>query len=605
MPALRDSYARVPRRPYTRALNNSRARFVAASLLVCWLAFASPSSRVAAKTPAISFTDVSASSGMTAAHVSTPEKRYIVESMSGGAALFDCDDDGYLDAAVVNGSSVERFKAAGGDPFVTLYRQTPDARATGAPPKFENITTAAGLARKGWGMGATAVDYDNDGVLDLFVTGFGGNALYRGVGRCRFEDATERAGLRGGGFATGAAWADYDRDGDLDVFVARYVFVDLNNLPEFGSSQTCSFRGIRVQCGPRGLTGEPDFLYRNRGDGTFEEVAQRAGVRDERKHYGMGAIWGDYDNDGWPDLFVANDATYNYLYRNNRNGTFTETGAQLGVAYSESGVEQGSMGVAWGDFNLDGKLDLFVSNFENEPNALYKNLGAEGFIDLTLASKIGQPSRPYVGWGTSFVDFDNDGWLDLLVANGHVYPQLELAQNKNQAGYRQPFLLFRNLSDGTFEETSKEAGLRELPLASRRGAAFGDINNDGLTDVLVVNLGDAPTLLLNSSDTRNQSVIVKLVQRGGNRDAVGARVVLRTSRRIRLQEVQAGASYLSQNDLRLHFGLGAEEKIESLEVRWSGGETETVGGLTPNRIHTVTQGKGITASRGFQTRRRD
>ncbi|HEX6626262.1 MAG TPA: CRTAC1 family protein [Pyrinomonadaceae bacterium] len=585
---------------------------VGALLLDCVIAVSSssfvsvaaqPSAPV--KAPAITFADISATSGLNIAHVSTPEKRYIIESMSGGVALFDCDADGRLDVATVNGSSVERFKA-GGDPFVTLYRQANDARSHASTPlKFENVTTAAGLARKGWGMGVTAVDYDDDGTLDLFVTGYEGNVLYRGTGPCRFQDVTEKAGLGGGGFATGPAWADYDRDGDLDLFVARYVHVDLDNLPEFGgSAKTCTYRGIRVQCGPRGLPGESDLFYRNRGDGTFEEVARKAGVADERKHYGMAGIWGDYDDDGWADLFVANDATYNYLYRNQRDGTFKETGAVAGVAYGESGAEQGSMGVTWGDFDHDGRLDLFVSNFENEPNALYKNLGATGFVDVTRTSKIGHASLPYVGWGTAFTDFDNDGFADLLIANGHVYPQIELAQGKYPTGYRQHFLLFRNLGTGAFEEVSEAAGLRGLPLRSRRGAAFGDLDDDGLVDAVVVNLGEPPTVLLNTSDDRNQRVTLKLVQTKGNRDAVGARVTLRTPKRTQLQEVQAGASYLSQNDLRLHFGLGQGEKIERVEVRWSGGETETVTGVTPDRIVTVTQGKGVTASVAYQPRRR-
>ena len=563
-----------------------------ACLLIGWLVV-QPSAN--GKPPAISFTDISAASDINMPHVSTPEKRYIVESMSGGAAVFDCDSDGYLDVATVNGSSVERFKS-GGDPFITLYHQTSNGRKPGAVPKFENITTAAGLTRRGWGMGVTAVDYDNDGLVDLFVTGFGGNVLYRGIGACKFQDVTDKAGVRGGGFSTGAAWADYDRDGRLDLFVARYVAIDLNNLPEFGSSPTCSYHGIRVQCGPRGLPGETDLLYHNRGDGTFAEVALRAGVRDDKKYYGLGASWGDYDDDGWPDLFVANDSTPNYLYHNNHNGTFTEVGTELGVSYSESGGEQGSMGVTWGDFDLDGRLDLFITNFENEPNALYRNLGREGFVDLTLAAKIGQPSRPYVGWGTTFVDFDNDGWPDLLVANGHVYPQLELAQGPNQSGYRQPFLLFRNLGDGTFAEVSKDAGLSALPLVSRRGAAFGDLNNDGLVDVVVVNVGERPTVLLNTSVNQNQSVTLKLVQTKGNRQAIGARAMLRTARHSYIQEVEAGASYLSQNDLRLHFGLGQGEKIESVEVRWTNGETEAVTGVTPNHVLTITQGKGVTAS---------
>ncbi len=590
---------RQPRATFLRAIS---------LLLVGWLVAQLPvtaqtTAKSPDKSPSITFSDVSASSGLTVPHVSTPEKRYIVESMSGGAALFDCDNDGRLDAAVVNGSSVERFKA-GGDFFITLYRQIQNPAGAAAPPKFENVTSAAGLTRKGWGMGVVAGDYDNDGLTDLFVTGFGGNVLYRGTGQCKFQDVTEKASVRGGGFSTGAAWADYDRDGDLDLFVARYVFVDLNNLPEFGSSPTCSYRGIRVQCGPRGLKGETDLLYRNRGDGTFEDVSQKAGVGDDKKYYGLGTVWGDYDNDGWPDLFVANDSTPNYLYHNNKNGTFTDVGFEQGVSYSETGGEQGSMGVAWGDFNADGRLDLFISNFENEPNALYKNLGTRGFVDVVLPSRIAQPSRPFVGWGTAFVDFDNDGWPDLLLANGHVYPQLELAQGKNGTGYRQPFLLFRNLGDETFEEVSKEAGLRDLPPASRRGAAFGDLNNDGLIDALIVNLGEAPTVLVNSSENENRSVTLKLVQTKGNREAIGARVTLRTSRHTSLQEVQAGASYLSQNDVRLHFGLGQDEKIEGVEVRWSNGETESVGGITPNQIHTITQGKGVTASLDYQTRRR-
>ena len=519
--------------------------------------------------------------------------------MSGGVALFDCDSDGLLDVAVANGSSIERFKS-GGDSFVTLYRQV---RTTDAAPKFENITVLAGLTRKGWGMAVTAVDYDNDGRRDMFVTGYGRNVLYRGQGQCKFQDVTDTSGLQGSGFSAGAAWADYDRDGDLDVFVARYVFIDLTHLPQFGSSQSCTYRGIRVQCGPRGLPGESDLLYRNRGDGTFEEVSKKAGVSDDKKYYGLGAIWADYDNDTWPDLFVANDASPNYLYHNNKDGTFTELGLTLGVSYGESGTEQGSMGVTWGDFDLDGRLDLFISNFENEPNALYKNIGGNGFIDRTLPSKIGQPSRPYVGWGAAFEDLDNDGWLDLLVVNGHVYPQLDLTQAKYQTGFRQPFLLFRNLGDGTFRETSSEAGLRGLPLASRRGAAFGDLNNDGRVDVVIVNLGEAPTIIMNTTSNQNQSITFDLVQAKMNREAIGARLTLYTSKHIQIREVEAGASYLSQNDLRLHFGLGVNEKIERVEVRWSNGELETVSGAVANQIVTITQGKGITALSPYVARK--
>ncbi|MGI9035811.1 MAG: CRTAC1 family protein [Pyrinomonadaceae bacterium] len=551
----------------------------------------------AQESPAISFKDISDTSGINVAHVSTPEDRYIVESMSGGAALFDCDGDDFLDVATVNGSSVERFKN-GGDLFVTLYRQIDGA--TSVTPKFENVTSSAGLNRKGWGMAVTAVDFDGDGITDLFVTGFGGNAVYRGLGQCKFEDVTEKSGLQGSGFMTGAAWADYDRDGNLDVFVARYVSLDLNNLPVFGSSNTCSFKGIRVQCGPRGLPGESDLFYRNNGDGTFTEGSQKIGVHDDKKYYGLGAAWCDYDNDGWQDFYVANDGTPNYLYHNNRDGTFSEVGLETGVSYSGSGVEQGSMGVAWGDYNNVGRFSLFITNFDNEHNTLYENLGAKGFLDVSFESKLGAPSVSYTGWGTSFEDFDNDGWLDLFVADGHVYPQIEFAKSDSQQGFRQYFLLHRNLGDGSFAEISKEAGLREMPPKSARGAAFGDLNNDGLIDVVVTNVGEVPTVLLNTTKNTNQSVTFKLVQTGKNYEAIGARITLKTDQRTMMREVQAGGSYLSQNDLRLHFGLGQNEKIERVEVRWSDGKTETISGVVPNRILTVTQNKGITGASEFR-----
>jgi len=552
------------------------------------------------QTAPISFMDVSAASGINVPHVSTPEKRFIVESMSGGAAVFDCDGDGFLDVATVNGSSVDRFKK-GGDPMITLYHQVNGEKTK--VPTFENVTQSAGLTRKGWGMSVTAVDYDNDGIPDLFVTGYGGNALYHGVAPCKFQDVTEKSGLRGQGFMTGAAWADYDRDGLLDVFVAGYVKIDLNNLPVFGSTQTCSFKGIRVQCGPRGLPGERDYLFHNRGDGTFEEVAAKAGVSDETtKFFGLGVEWADYNNDGWPDLFVADDSSPNLLYKNNTNGTFTDVSFTTGVSYNRSGDEQGTMGVTWGDYDGDGKLDLFVTNFDNEYNVLYRNLGTKGFLDVALETGIGTPSVPYVGWGTSFADLDNDGWPDLLVANGHVYPQIEFAKSETQMGFGQDFLLHRNLGNGTFEEISEQAGLRKLPLRSRRGAAFGDLNNDGLVDVVVTNIGEPPTVLLNTTQNQNNSVTFRLVQSGRNHDAIGSRLSLKTTTRVMIQEVEAGGSYLSQNDLRLHFGLGKDEKPLSAEVRWSDGKAETVSGFQANQIVTIVQGKGVTNVQAFRTR---
>src|SRR6184192_3401652 len=394
----------------------------------------------APKLPLPQFKDVAKEAGLTVSHISTPEKKYIVESMSGGAGLIDCDNDGKLDIITVNGSTIDRFRQ-GGDPMITLYHQEADF-------KFSDITKIASLNRKGWGMGVAVADYDNDGLSDIYVTGYRGNALYHNLGNCKFEDVTEKAGVAAGGFSTGSAWADYDKDGHVDLFVARYVHFDMDKLPTFGSDEkNCRFKGILVQCGPWGMEGESDLLFRNRGDGTFEEVSKKAGVDDPRHRYGLGAVWGDYDNDGWPDLYVANDAGPNFLYHNKHDGTFEEVGLLTGTALSAEGQELGSMGVDFGDYAHDGRLSIYVTNFNDQPNNLYRNLGVQGFTDVGWASKTAQPSYPYVKWGTGFVDFDKDGWLDIFVANGHVYPQVDAIPGGVK--YRQPMQLFRNLRDGT------------------------------------------------------------------------------------------------------------------------------------------------------------
>lgn len=549
------------------------------------------------QTRPIVFLDATGTAGLNVPHISTAESRYIIESMSGGVALIDCDADGFLDVATVNGSSVENFRR-GGDPFLTLYRQI--GGAVSASPKFENITTVAGLNRKGWGMGVTAVDFNSDGWLDLFVTGFNGNAVFRGTGPCKFEDVTESTGLKGAGFMTGAAWSDFDRDGDLDAFIAGYVNLDLNNLPVFGSSKTCSHLGIRVQCGPRGLPGERDWFFRNKGNGTFEEVPAAIGTSDPNKYFGLGAIFTDYDNDGWPDLYVANDSSPNYLYRNLGRGRFEDVSFESGTSYGFNGQELGSMGVASGDYDNDGDLDLFVTNFETEPNSLYRNQGDKGFLDVSTEAGIAAPSKPLVGWGTSFSDFDCDGWLDLLVVNGHVYPQMEMIKTERVQGFKQPLLLHRNLGNGRFEDVSRSSGISNLPMFSGRGAAFGDLNNDGLIDVIVTNLGDKPTVLMNASGGSNSRVMIRLIAAGSIREAIGARVTLRTNTRALLRESHAGSSYLSQNDLRFHFGFPRDESVLSVEVRWNDGTTESVSGVVPNQIVTITQGKGVTYSQGLR-----
>jgi len=527
--------------------------------------------------------DVASDVGLTVSHIAAPEAHYIVDSTSGGVGLFDCDNDDRLDIVLVNGSTVERLRK-GGDPMVTLYHQEPNGT-------FKDITHEAGLATRGWGMGVAVADYDNDGKLDLFVTGYTGNVLYRNLGNCKFEDVTQKAGVRGGGFSTGAAWGDYDRDGNVDLFVARYSHLDLNNLPQFGSNKFCRFKGILVQCGPWGLEGESDFLYHNRGDGTFEEVSVKAGVQDEIGYYGLGVMWADYDNDGWPDLLVANDSVPNYLYHNNHDGTFTDVGLLAGVALSGEGLELGNMGVDFGDYDHSGRLSFFVTHFEEQPNSLYRNMGTKGFEDVSWTSEVGRPSYPYVGWGTAFFDMDNDTWLDLLVANGHVYPQIDTLETGPR--YREPLLLHHNNRDGTFDEVSKESGLAVLPLHSRRGAAFGDVFNDGNIDVLLLNVGEPPSLLKNMNADGCHRVLFKLVGTKSNRAAIGARVTIRTAGVQQFSEVRGGGSYLSQNDLRLHFGLGTASRMESVQVRWPNGAVDQFQNLGGDQIYTIVEGKGI------------
>jgi hypothetical protein len=534
------------------------------------------------KTPMPRFQDVAQQVGLTVSHVSTPEKKYIVESMSGGAGLIDCDNDGKLDIITVNGSTIDRFRQ-GGDRMITLYHQDADF-------KFSDVTKSAGLTRKGWGMGVAVADYDNDGLPDIYVTGFGGNALYHNLGNCKFEDVTDKAGVAASGFSTGAAWADYDKDGRVDLFVSRYVHFDIDKLPDFGSDEkNCRFKGILVQCGPWGMIGESDLLFHNRGDGTFEEVSKKAGVDDPNRYYGLGAIWGDYDNDGWPDLYVANDAGPNYLYRNKHDGTFEEVGMLSGVALGGDGQMQGSMGVDWGDYLHEGRLSMFVTNFTEQPDTLYRNSGKDGFADVTYPAKLAQPTYPYVGWGTAFFDIDNDGWLDLFIANGHVYPQVDSIPGG--ASYREPLQLFRNKRDGTFEDVSSV--LSGIPPHSRRGAAFGDVNNDGNIDVVLINVGEPPTLLLNQGGNTNHRVLFKLVGTVSNKMAVGARVTVKAGKLVQFSEVRAGGSYLSQNDPRLHFGLGTEASMSEVEIKWPSGRIEVLRNVPADFIYTVIEGEGI------------
>ena len=541
--------------------------------------------------PVPRFDDIAPQAGLTAPHIASPSQHYIIESMSGGVGLIDCDNDGKLDILVVNGSTVERYRQ-GGDRLITLYHQDSDL-------KFADITESAGLTRRGWGMGVAVADYDNDGWQDIYVTGFGGNALYHNLGNCKFEDVTDKAGVRGGGFSTGAAWADYDRDGRVDLFVARYVHLDINKLPEPGSNgKFCRVKGVPVQCGPLGLPGESNLLFHNKGDGTFEEVSKRAGVDNPYQYYGLGATWGDYDNDGWPDLYVANDAGPNFLFHNKRDGTFEEFGLLKGAALSVDGEEQGSMGVDWGDFVHEGRLSMFVTNFIFQGATLYHNLGQPGFSDVSARAGVLNPTFPFVGWGTAFFDMDNDGWPDLFVANGHVYPQADTIPGSTP--YRQPVVLLRNKQDGTFEDVSH--CLTNIPAASRRGAAFGDINNDGNVDIVMLDVGQRPMLLLNRNDNQNHRVLFKLVGTKSNKAAIGARITVKTGSLVQFSEVRGGASYLSQNDLRLHFGLGSRVKMDEIEIHWPNGMQELLHDVPADFIYTIVEGEGIHDKKALQSK---
>lgn len=534
----------------------------------------------------VHFREIGKQIGITVVPFSSMKQHYVVETISGGVGLFDCDNDGKLDILVVNDSTIDQAKS-GGVPMVTLYHQDENLH-------FTDITAQAGLARKGWGMGIAIGDYDNDGLPDIYVTGYNGNVLYHNLGACKFEDVTAKAGVGGGGFSAGAAWADYDRDGHLDLFVSRYVHTDIYHLPTAENpSKNFFHKGLPVE-NPWTMDGESDLLFHNCGDGTFEEVSKKAGVDDPSKRFGLGAVWGDYDNSGWPSLLVANDTGPNFLYRNKHDGTFEEVGMLSGVALSPEGREVGNMGVDMGDFDGDGRLDFSITNYADQPKGLYVNEGAQGFTDITYAAKVAQDSLPYVSWGTGFADFANAGRLDLVIASGHVYPDVDTLP-KN-AKYREPLLLYHNNGDRTFKEIAGPAGLNDGPMQSRRGVAFGDINNDGYVDMVVFNLGAPPSVFLNDTKNSNHRVLFKLIGTKSNRGAVGARITVTAGKRSQIAEIKAGSSYISTGDPRLHFGLGNDAVMDKVEVRWPNGSIEALENVAADALYTVVEGKGITAA---------
>jgi len=537
-----------------------------------------------APNPRMFFRDVASEVGVTTMPNSRTDRRYVLETMGGGgSALFDCDNDGKLDLAVVNDSSIEQYRK-GGDLLITLYHQDGNSPAV----HFTDVTEASGLTARGWGMAIAVGDYDNDGLPDLYVTGYGHNVLYHNLGSCKFEDVTAKAGVQAGGFSVGAAWADYDRDGHLDLFVARYVKTDVNHLPD-PAKVFRGYRGVLFEL-PDTLEGETDFLFRNRGDGTFEEVSKKAGVNDPDKLHGMGVAWGDYDGDGWPDLYVTNDYGATYLYHNRQNGTFEEIGSPSGTGLGPDGQGYGNMAGAFGDFDRDGKLDLFVTRADNQPASLYWNQG-DHFIDVAREAGIASLTKPPVKWGTGFGDFDNDGWLDILVANGNFSSLLDTLPKQDR--FAEPIQLFRNRGNLTFAEMADEAGLNTGRLHSRRGTAFGDINNDGNLDVVVFNAGAPPSVFLNETKNANHRVLFRLIGTKSNRAAVGARVRVTTSKMTQIDEVHAGGSYNSSNDTRLHFGLGSESTMNKIEVFWPSGLRQEFHDVVADAVYEIKEGESV------------
>lgn len=532
--------------------------------------------------------DITASTGIHFEHHSSPEQKFIVESMSGGVALIDYDRDGWPDIYFTNAQTVEMarkgIKARG-----ALYHNNHDGT-------FTDVTDKAGVGYPCWAMGASVGDYNNDGWPDLLITCLHGVVLYRNNGNGTFTDVTKSAGLGGDSmWATGGTFGDYDGDGWDDLFVSHYVDIDLNDLAAFGSSSTCKYMGIEVQCGPRGLKGSPDTLYHNNRNGTFTDVSKRAGVSDPEHRYGLTAIWSDFNNDGKLDLLVTNDGQPNYLYQGDGHGTFTDVGFPSGVALNANGAAQANMGIALGDYLHTGRMSIFISHFDNEYAALYRNDGGMNFTDVSAMSGIAAGTSGYVGWGDAFVDFSNDGWKDIFLVNGHVYPQVDTADLGTS--YREPKLLFLNQRNGTFKNISKSVGPAiQIPQVSR-GMATGDLFNDGRMEAVVENLKGGPMILRPESGPRNHWISFQLEGVTCNRLALNARVQATAGRLVQLGEVNSGGSYLSQNDLRIHFGLGDHKVLDDAKIIWPDGKVETLTHLAADRFYTVREGAGVIASR--------
>ena len=520
-------------------------------------------------------------------------KKYIIETNGCGVAFVDYDNDGWMDIFLPNGTRLEGFPK-GKEPTNKLYHNNRDGT-------FTDVTVKSGLARTGWASAVTVGDYDNDGLDDLFVTYWGQNVLYHNNGNATFTDVTSKAGVatKGTRWGSGCAFVDYDRDGKLDLFVANYLRFDLATAPEPGKGPNCLWKGIPVNCGPKGLPTDTNLLYHNNGDGTFTDVSDASGISKVRERYAMTAVVTDFNDDGWPDLYVACDSTASILYRNNRDGTFTDVAVETGAAYNEDGQAQAGMGVTIADYNGDGQPDIFKTHFADDLPILYKNSGRGFFEDSSREA--GFDHTRYVQWGTGFADLDNDGWPDIFTVTGNVYPEVE--KYFKDYPHRSTRLVYRNLGNGRFKDVTAQCGPGVLTPHSSRGCAFGDFDNDGDLDVLIMNMNEPPSLLRNeyiNSTGRgaNNWIKLKLVGTKSNRSAIGARVRLKAGGHLQAQELSSQSSYYSCNDPRLHFGIGASTKADQIEIRWPSGQTEIIKDLAANQIVTIKEGSGIVRSLG-------
>jgi enediyne biosynthesis protein E4 len=527
--------------------------------------------------------DVTQKAGIHFSHSSAPQARYIIESMSGGVLLIDYDRDGWPDIYFSNASTVDGLKK-GETAFGALYHNNHDGT-------FTDVTRKAGLDKPCFGMGGAVGDFNNDGWPDIYLTCYGGNILYRNDGDGTFTDVTKTAGVADGRWSTGASFGDYDGDGFVDLMVTNYVEFDMQHLPVFGSGVTCKYMGIDVQCGPRGLKGQGDSLFHNNGDGTFTDVSKAAGVDDAYGFYGLSVVWVDFNNTGRPDIFIANDSNAAYLYRNDGNGKFTEIAPEAGAAFGEDGHEQAGMGVAIGDYLHTGRPSIAVSDFSEDNTPLYRNDGKWQFEDVSYPSGVGLPSVPYVKWGISFVDLDNDGWLDLVTVSGHVYPQVDGIPSA--AHYREPKLVQYNQGDGTFCDASDQSGPAILEPRVSRGLAVGDLFNDGNMDLVIEDLQGRPMLLRNPGVPGRHWVSFELAGTKSNRLALGARLQIVAGGVTQTQQILSGGSYLSQNDLRAHFGVGTASKIDSVEIRWPSGHVDSMKNLDVDKFYAALEGQGI------------